>query len=98
MSLGQGWCIGSFKFEDSLLKLLAMQKQKTGFRHFYGPGSPYEAFAGRDASRALAKMSFEEKDLGSRELDDLSLAERESLLNWEAQFRSKYDVVGKLVA
>ncbi|KAI3758385.1 hypothetical protein L6452_05946 [Arctium lappa] len=50
-------------------------------RMFYGPGGPYALFAGKDASRALAKMSFEEKYLNG-DLD--------ALQDWEYKFMSKY--------
>ncbi|KAK3229798.1 hypothetical protein Dsin_001679 [Dipteronia sinensis] len=32
-------------------------------RMFYGPGGPYTLFAEKDSRMALAKMSFEDKDL-----------------------------------
>jgi membrane-associated progesterone receptor component len=73
-------------------------------RNFYGPGGPYENFAGRDASRGLAKGSFDEemltKDLdGSLDtLSDLNADELEALQGWEERFLEKYMVVGKLVA
>ncbi|MCJ1244763.1 hypothetical protein MMC30_001963 [Trapelia coarctata] len=73
-------------------------------RQFYGPGGPYENFAGRDASRGLACNSFDEdmltKDLeGSLDsLDGLGSDEMESLQGWEERFSEKYLVVGKLVA
>src|SRR6185437_15566101 len=37
-------------------------------RNFYGPGGPYENFAGRDASRGLASHSFDE-DMLTKDLD-----------------------------
>ncbi|KAH8675417.1 membrane-associated progesterone receptor component 1 [Xylariales sp. PMI_506] len=76
----------------------------TSGRNFYGPGGPYENFAGRDASRGLACHSFDEemltKDLEGPldKLDGLGEEEFESLRGWEERFESKYLVVGRLVA
>ncbi|KAJ5861589.1 uncharacterized protein N7529_008899 [Penicillium soppii] len=73
-------------------------------RNFYGPGGPYENFAGRDASRGLAHQSFDEdmltKDLSAPldELKDLDAEQLENLQSWEERFSEKYLVVGKLVA
>ena len=61
-------------------------------KNFYGPGGPYENFAGRDASRGLACGSFDEdmltKDLYGP-LDDLSglgQDEMHALQEWEDRF------------
>ncbi|KAJ5683300.1 hypothetical protein N7462_006465 [Penicillium macrosclerotiorum] len=73
-------------------------------RNFYGPGGPYENFAGRDASRGLAHQSFDEemltKDLSAPldDLKDLDADQLENLQSWEERFSEKYLVVGKLVA
>lgn len=66
-------------------------------RMFYGPGGPYALFAGRDASRALALMSFEPSDLTGN-IDGLSASELEVLEDWEAKFEEKYVKVGQLVS
>ncbi|GAB4858226.1 Membrane steroid-binding protein 1 [Ancistrocladus abbreviatus] len=62
-------------------------------RVFYGPGGPYALFAGRDASRALAKMSFEVEDL-TGDVSGLGAYELEALHDWEYKFMSKYVKVG----
>ncbi len=64
-------------------------------RMFYGPGGPYALFAGKDASRALAKMSFEDKDLNG-DLSGLGVFELEALQDWEYKFMSKYVKVGSI--
>ncbi|KAK4226735.1 cytochrome b5-like heme/steroid binding domain-containing protein [Podospora fimiseda] len=73
-------------------------------RNFYGPGGPYANFAGRDASRGLAKGSFDE-DMLTKDLDgpldtlaDLTRDELEAMAGWEERFQEKYLVVGRLVA
>ncbi|KAK6204963.1 cytochrome b5 [Scheffersomyces amazonensis] len=68
---------------------------------FYGPGGPYANFAGRDASRGLAKNSFELDCLTPIDqkidtLQDLLAVEKESLDSWEEHFDTKYPVVGTL--
>ncbi|CAN6245281.1 unnamed protein product [Urochloa humidicola] len=67
----------------------------TQSRMFYGPGGPYALFAGRDASRALAKMSFETSDL-TGDISGLSPFEAEALQEWEYKFKSKYVTVGTI--
>ncbi|XP_073125602.1 membrane steroid-binding protein 1-like [Henckelia pumila] len=69
----------------------------TQSRMFYGPGGPYALFAGKDASRALAKMSFDEKDLNG-DLMGLGVFELDALQDWEYKFMSKYVKVGTVKA
>ncbi|KAJ0080226.1 hypothetical protein Patl1_24320 [Pistacia atlantica] len=66
-------------------------------RMFYGPGGPYAMFAGRDASRALALMSFDPQDLTGN-IEGLSEDELEVLQDWEYKFMEKYVKVGQLVS
>jgi len=73
-------------------------------RNFYGPGGPYSNFAGRDASRGLAKGSFDASMLTEDlegpldDLQDLTPDEVEALRGWEERFMDKYMVVGNMVA
>ncbi|CAO3607512.1 unnamed protein product [Cunninghamella blakesleeana] len=71
-------------------------------RSFYGPDGPYANFGGRDASRGLAKHSFDSDMLSDPngpidKLEDLKAEEWEALREWEQHFATKYLLVGKLV-
>jgi membrane-associated progesterone receptor component len=67
-------------------------------KRFYGPGGPYAAFGGRDASRGLATFSVTATDeIKYDDLSDLNSMEMESVREWEMQFKEKYDLVGKLL-
>lgn len=61
---------------------------------FYGPDGAYP-FAGRECSRALARYSVDIEDCNDR-LDDCTSSQMDALRSWEAQFQSKYKIVGRL--
>lgn len=66
-------------------------------RDFYGPGGPYEVFAGRECGVALAKMSFDETHLDTT--GELNFGERQELDGWiqKFQYYRNYPILGKLV-
>ena len=64
-------------------------------RHFYGPGCEYHIFAGRDATRLLARSKLEEETEEERS-KSLSIADRATLQGWIYTFKTKYEIVGKL--
>jgi len=66
-------------------------------RRFYGPGGPYSAFGGRDASRGLATFSVVSSKDEYDDLSDLNTVEMESVREWEMQFTERYDYVGRLL-
>ncbi|MCL7042695.1 hypothetical protein MKW94_024648 [Papaver nudicaule] len=65
-------------------------------KSFYGPGGSYCMFAGKDASRALAKMSKNDEDVCAS-LEGLSEKEIGVLNDWEKKFEAKYPVVGSVL-
>ncbi|UZJ51895.1 hypothetical protein CBS101457_001215 [Exobasidium rhododendri] len=90
--------------EDSkiLLAISGNVYDVTKGAHFYGPGGPYGNFAGRDASRGMAKQSFDLDTLTPLDqpidlLQDLTPMEISAMREWESHFTSKYGVVGTLV-
>lgn len=85
--------------------LIAVKRHVFDVSHasgFYGPGGMYGNFAGRDASRGLAKNSFDSNVLVSVDgeidtLKDLTEAERVALEEWFQFYSSKYNRVGTLI-
>lgn len=64
----------------------------------YGKDGPYQKFAGRDVSRALALMSFDPKDVENTDISDLEEKQVKVLKDWVKTFDEKkgYPIVGKL--
>jgi len=65
-------------------------------RDFYGPGGPYGMFAGKDCTRALAKVSFDPEDF-TGDLEGLERDELDKLEEWIDLFEGKYRRVGCLI-
>ena len=64
-------------------------------RNFYGPGGEYHIFAGRDATRLLARTKVEEESEEESKIP-LTMAERAALAGWIFTFKGKYEEVGRL--
>ena len=58
-------------------------------------GAGYHIFAGKEVSRALAKMSLVEEECNGN-LDDLTKHQLDVLQDWETKFQEKYEVVGQV--
>mmetsp|Transcript_3288 Transcript_3288/g.9451 ORF Transcript_3288/g.9451 Transcript_3288/m.9451 type:complete len:253 (+) Transcript_3288:165-923(+) len=65
-------------------------------RPFYGRGGGYNIFAGHECSRALALMSLQKEDVNG-DLEGLTEDQLGVLNEWEAKFKEKYTVVGKVL-
>jgi hypothetical protein len=64
-------------------------------RDMYGRvGEGYNAFCGRDASRALAKMDFQDAANLTDDVSACGLGELETLREWVVKFKEQYDIVG----
>ncbi|TGZ78795.1 cytochrome b5-like Heme/Steroid binding domain-containing protein [Ascodesmis nigricans] len=62
----------------------------------YVPGGSYHVFAGKDASRGLAKSSVKPED-ATAEWEDLGEDEKKVLDDWFTFFSKRYNIVGKVV-
>ena len=65
-------------------------------RDFYGPGGPYGMFAGKDCTRALAKVSFDPQDF-TGDMEGLGRDDLAKLEEWIDLFEGKYRRVGCLI-
>jgi membrane-associated progesterone receptor component len=87
---------GSDPAKPLLLGIRGSVYDVTRGRDYYGPGGPYEMFAGKDCTRALAKVSFE-PELFTGEIAGLEQDELEQLEEWIEMFETKYRRVGRLL-
>ena len=86
---------GTDPSKPMLLSIRGVLFDVSSAKAFYGPDGAYP-FAGRECARALARYSVDLEDCNDS-LDDCTLAQMDALRNWEAQFQSKYKIVGRLL-
>ncbi|KAH9993974.1 cytochrome b5 [Russula vinacea] len=93
----------SLLYTTILLAIAGTVFDVTAGRGFYGPDGMYGNFAGRDASRGMAKQSFDIEMLTpvDQPLDKLGDLVRkrcfENMKGWIEHFTNKYVVCGRLV-
>ena len=85
-----------------LTQIHSLAPDVTSGASFYGPNGMYGNFAGQDASRGLAKDSFDADmitplDQPMDPLSDLIPSEIEALNSWAQFFENKYRHVGTLL-
>lgn len=78
------------------IALRGMVYDVTSGAAFYGPEGGYAMFAGRDASKCLAKMSFETQELNKQDLSDLTEEENKTLNDWIEKYEKKYKKIGTI--
>merc|ERR1711892_285392 len=68
-------------------------------KSFYGPGGPYHAFAGHDASRAFASFSTDPEMFKDEDdnLSNLTSDQLNQLNDWYESISMKYDKVGVII-
>ncbi|KAJ3289211.1 hypothetical protein HK104_007663 [Borealophlyctis nickersoniae] len=84
---------GTNSEEPVYLAIKGVVYDVTPARAMYTPPGGYSLFAGRDATRALAKSSLKEEDVTP---DDTGLTEEETgtLNKWVEHYKKKYDIMG----
>ncbi|XP_040207943.1 neudesin-like [Rana temporaria] len=96
-----GWILVSFGFDEMAIEdqPIYMAVKGTAFdvsagKDFYGKGAPYNALAGKDASRGVAKMSLDPEDL-TYDTTGLTEEQLKSLDDiFESVYKKKYPIVG----
>jgi membrane-associated progesterone receptor component len=87
---------GSDPTKPLLIAIRGQVYDVTRGRDFYGPGGPYGMFAGKDCTRALAKMSFDEH-LFTGDTAGLQPDELDKLEEWIEMFEGKYRRIGRIL-
>jgi len=67
-----------------------------GGASFYGADGGYNMFAGKEVSKSLAKMSFNEEDQNNLDFSDVTDKQKKVLEDWLSTFeeKKKYPIVG----
>eukprot|EP00891_Asterochloris_glomerata_P008311 jgi/Astpho2/8311/e_gw1.00122.202.1_t len=86
---------GRDPFMPLLLAVRGKVYDVTEGKDFYGVGGGYHVFAGKECSRALAKMKISAEDCNDL-LSDCTVREMETLKDWETRFAEKYGIVGQV--